>query len=102
MFKYVIFMLAFLFAFAALGAETEASFNAAYEAAEQARKKAASLGHEWRDTRKILKNAKAAAKKGDYDKAVTLANEARFEGEAAAGQAALQEKIWQDAVPKLQ
>ena len=83
-----------------LAAETAATFQAAYDAADAARKKAASVGHEWRDTRKMLKKAKSLAEKGDFDKAVSLANAAKFQGEQAVEQAELQAKIWQDAVPK--
>ncbi len=109
MLKYIVFvsvfvfviLLALFFVAPASSAETEASFNDAYQAADRARKKAASLGHEWRHTRKLLKRAKAAAKKGDYDKAVRLANQARFEGDAAADQAMSQADLWRDAVPKL-
>ena len=81
-------------------AETQESFQAAYDAADAARKKAAAVKSEWRDTRKMLKQAKAAAKKGDFDKAVALANAAKFQGERGAEQGELQARIWQDAVPK--
>lgn len=84
----------------ALAAETQASFEAAYAAADAARKQAAGVGHEWRDTRKMLKKAKATAKKGDYDKAVKLAQQAQQQGERAFEQGTLQAKVWQDAVPK--
>ena len=83
-----------------VAAETQESFQAAYDVAEAARKKAAAVNSEWRDTRKMLKHAKAAAKKGDFDKAVALANTAKFQGERGAEQGELQARIWQDAVPK--
>ncbi len=75
-------------------------FDAVYAAATAARKHAAALGHEWRDTRKLLKKAKAAAKSGDFETAVQLAEQARFQSERAVEQAEEQAKIWQDAVPK--
>ncbi len=75
-----------------------ASFKVAYEAAEAARKKAASVGYEWRDTKKMLKKAKALAKKGDFDKAEKLANNAKFQGDAAYAQAQQQEEGWKAAV----
>jgi len=62
-------------------------FNAAIEKAEKARKKAASVKGEWRDTGKIIKKAKAAAKKGDYGKAMHLANNAYRQGELGYQQA---------------
>lgn len=52
----------------------------AITAAEQARKEAASVGYEWRDTGKIIKKAKAALQKGDYDTAIKLANKAKRQG----------------------
>ncbi len=78
----------------------EKSFNATYEAAEAARKKAASMSYEWRDTAKILKQAKAAADKGDYKTAEKLANKAKLQGEMAVAQAKEQEQLWQSAVIK--
>jgi len=51
-----------------------------------ANKKAKSIGHEWRDTAKIIKKAKKAAKAGDEAKAIKLANKAEFQGHAAYAQ----------------
>ena len=56
-------------------------------AAEAARKKAASVGGEWRDIGKILKKAKKALKAGDGSKCVKLANKARRQGEIGYAQA---------------
>jgi len=43
---------------------------------------------EWRDAKKkMVKKAKAAAGKGDYKKAIKLANKAKFEGEMGYKQA---------------
>jgi nucleoid-associated protein YgaU len=56
-------------------------------AANAARKKAASVGGEWRDIGKILKKAKAALKKGDAATCVKLANKARRQGELGYAQA---------------
>jgi len=78
----------------------EQSFNASYEAAEAARKKAASMNYEWRDTGKLLKQAKKAAGKGDYKTAEKLANKAKMQGEMAVAQAKEQEQLWQSAVVK--
>ncbi len=60
-------------------------------AAEAARKAAAKMGHEWRDTGKILKKAKQAAKAMDYAKATKLAKKARLQGELAQAQATAQQ-----------
>ena len=81
-------------------AATAEDFKAAHEAAEAARKGAAALKYEWRDTGKMIKKAKALAEKGEFDKAVKLANKAREQGELAQAQAKEQEKSWRDAVLK--
>lgn len=74
---------------AVLAAERDqvAEFAAAVEKADTSRKKAASVGGEWRDTGKLIKQAKAAAKKGDYKKALELANTAYRQGELGYRQA---------------
>lgn len=59
----------------------------AITAAEQQKKLAAKAGFEWRDTGKLIKKAKAALKKGDYDTAVKLANKAKRQSEHALEQA---------------
>ncbi len=59
--------------------------------AEQARKGAAKLGHEWRDTGKILKQAKKAAAMMQYVKAAKLASKAQQQGELAQAQAVAQQ-----------
>ncbi len=78
----------------------EKSFNASYEAADAARKKAASMDYEWRDTGKMLKKAKEAAGKGDYETAEKLARMAKMQGEMAVAQAHEQEQLCQSAVVK--
>lgn len=66
---------------------------AAIKEAEAAIKKAKSVGGEWRDSAgKYLKNAKAAAAKGDDKKALKLAKTAKFQGEMGYQQAKAQEK----------
>ena len=56
-------------------------------AANAAKKKAASVGGEWRDIGKILKKAKKALKAGNAGKCVKLANKARRQGELGYAQA---------------
>ncbi len=82
-------VVASLSAGAVQAAETDqaAEFTAAVEKADASRKKAASVGGEWRDTGKMIKQAKAAAKKGDYNKALKLANTAYRQGELGYQQA---------------
>ena len=70
-----------------------AEFKAAVEKADASRKKAASVGGEWRDTGKMIKKAKAAAKEGDYNKALKLANTAYRQGELGYNQAMSQKGV---------
>ena len=67
-----IMLFAFIFAFTTgvLAIEVED----AIKQAKEAQKEAASLGFEWRDTGKIIKQAEAAAKDGNDKKAIALAN----------------------------
>lgn len=74
------------------------SFESAYAQAEAARKRAAEVGFEWRDTKKLLWYAKQYAKRGDYDKAEALALRAKRQGELGVQQAKIQEQAWKDAV----
>ncbi len=68
-------------------ADPAAAFKQAIEKADTARKKAASVKGEWRDTGTIIEKAKAAAAKGDYHKAMQLANTAYRQGELGYQQA---------------
>jgi len=71
-------------------AEPSAEQTAAQEAIAAAKaslKKAASVGGEWRDSKKVLKKAQAAYDKGDYAKAIKLANQAKRQGELGYKQA---------------
>ena len=79
-------------------ASDEATYKAAFDAALVARRAAAEAGFEWRDTRKMLRQARSLAKKGEYAKAVELANRARRQGELAVMQAGEQEAAWRAAV----
>ena len=54
------------------GASDEAAFKAAYGAAAAARKAARKAGFEWRDTKKMLRQARKLAKKGEYAQAIEL------------------------------
>ena len=76
----------------------EAFFKTAYDAALAATQKAASIGYEWRDTRKLLRKAKKAADKGDFAKAEKMANSAKFQSDAAYAQGQDQEVAWKAAV----
>jgi len=67
--------------------KTLADANMALKSAMAANSKAKKMYVEWRDTGKILKNARKAKGKGDFDKAVKLANKAEREAINAVKQA---------------
>ena len=77
-----------------------ATFEAAYKSADAARMAAAEVGFEWRDTKKMLRQAKKLAEKGEYEQAIALANRAKRQGEFGVLQAEEQEKTWQSRVLK--
>lgn len=58
--------------------------------AKEAQKKANSVGGEWRDVGKFLKEAEQAAESGDLDKAKKLANKAKTQCEIGYEQAVSQ------------
>ena len=64
----------------------------ALKAAEAARQRAANIGGEWRDTKKLIKKAKAAQKAGDDAKCLKLARQARRQGELAYAQALAEQR----------
>jgi hypothetical protein len=59
----------------------------AIAAAKAAQKAAASVGHEWRDTAKMIEESEKLAKEGNNEKAIKLAKEAEAQGKAALAQA---------------
>jgi type II secretory pathway pseudopilin PulG len=69
------------------------SAQAAIAAAETAQKNAASVDGEWRDTGKMIKQAQAAMKKGNFDEAVKLANKAERQGKYGYEQAVSQKDL---------
>jgi rhodanese-related sulfurtransferase len=68
-------------------AATRADADAAIAAADAARKKAASVGGEWRDTGKMLKEATGLLDTKQYSKAIELADKAKRQGELGYEQA---------------
>ena len=82
------------------GASDEAAFVAAYNAAAKARKAVRKAGFEWRDLRTMLRQSKKLGKKGEYEKAIELANRAKRQAELGMIQAGEQESAWEAAVLK--
>ncbi len=78
------------------GGVSKDSVSAAIAAAEAASKKADSMGGDWRDSEKMIKDAKAALAKGELDKAMEMAKEAEAQSNVAAQQATEQKnaKPW--------
>ncbi|MGB5201629.1 MAG: hypothetical protein WBR56_17195 [Sedimenticolaceae bacterium] len=70
-----------------------AAYEMAMADANAAQKKAASVGGEWRDTGKLMKEAQEAAKAGDYAKAKALADKATFQYKAGYEQAQSQKNV---------
>ncbi len=64
-------------------AATAESANQAIVAAEAAAKQAQEVGYQWRDTEKLIQDAKAAAAKRDFATAQKLANAAAQQGKLA-------------------
>lgn len=63
----------------------------AIKSAHDANKKAKAVGYEWRDTGKLLKKAEEAAKKGDNEAAIKMANKAKSEAMLAVKQHELEQ-----------
>ena len=91
---------ALLFTAGVVGASepTAEDFNKAFAEANEARKMAGTLGHEWRDTAKILKQAQESAVAGDLKKAMELVAEAKLQGEAGIVQATRESALWEGRV----
>ena len=90
-----------LFVFAGIASASEPTaedFNAAFTEANEARKMAGELGHEWRDTAKLLKQAQEAAEGGDLNKAMKLVAKAKLQGEAGIVQAKRESTLWESRV----
>ena len=79
-------------------ASDEETFVATYQAASAARKAVAKAGYEWRDTKKLLREARKLAKGGKFAEAVELANIAKRQSELALVQAEEQESASKSAV----
>lgn len=78
-------------------ADAEA-FVAAFNKANETRKQARALGHEWRYTAKMLKDARAAAEEGDFETAMELVATAQLQAEQAVMQAVREAGLWESRV----
>ena len=85
------------FANAASAASAD-DFKAAFAKAEAANKQAGDLKNQWTTTAQQLKAAQAEAAAGDYDVAVTDAQQAEALANASIAQAKEQAAAWKQAV----
>jgi len=81
---------------AALGESGEAEFKRAYAAAEAAEKQAGSLRNQWTVTETSLAEARTAASKSDYTRAIGAAKEAEALAKASIFQATGEKEAWKD------
>jgi len=79
---------------AAFAANTEADFKQAYAAADAAEKEAGVLRNQWLPTEAALADARKAAEKHDFDRAVTAAKEAEALAKASIFQATSEKEAW--------
>jgi len=77
--------------------QTLANANKAINAASSANSAVKKVNNEWRDTGKLIKSAKKAKDKGDYDVAVKLAKKAKNQ----ANNAMAQYKSQKNAKPRI-
>ena len=68
-------------------------FDTAVKQAEAEIDRAKSMNYEWRDSRKMLKEARELHEKGDKDKALQLAKAAGQQGKMAVAQAESQSAV---------
>ena len=69
------------------GTASAKSFDAAVKQATSEIDKAAAMNYEWRDSRKLLKQAQELQKEGKTDKAMALVEKAGEQGKLAVAQA---------------
>ncbi|WP_213740547.1 hypothetical protein [Bradyrhizobium sp. dw_411] len=77
-------------------ASSEADFKAAYAAAEATNKEAGGLRNQWTVTAEALADARKAADKGDFDRAVASAKEAEALAKASIFQATSEKEAWKN------
>ncbi|WP_298255160.1 hypothetical protein [Bradyrhizobium sp.] len=81
---------------AAFAAGPEADFKTAYAAAEAAEKQAGVLRNQWLPTETALADARKAAEKSDFDRAVAAAKEAEALAKASIFQANSEKEAWKN------
>lgn len=79
---------------------TKANAEALIMKAEAKNKEVAELGFEWKLTRGIIKDAKAAVTEGEYQKALDLAAQAKYHARIGIAQYHYAQKNWHLSVPQ--
>ncbi len=79
-------------------ADPAVTFMAAWDAADAKRQEAAAVGYEWRDTKKMLKKAKAEFEAGNTEMAMKLVTQAREEAEDGIAQEMRESTAWTSRV----
>jgi chitodextrinase len=74
-------------------AETAADVDSVIKKAEVARQRVAAVNGEWRDTEKLIQQAKSEVQEGKLTNALTLANQAYHQGELSYQQAMKQKDL---------
>lgn len=69
------------------------SFESAVKDATTEIDRAKSMNYEWRDSRKLLKEAQSLYEKGDKDKAMQMVEQAKAQGKLAVAQAKAQSSV---------
>ena len=97
----IIFKLAILLSLSlSLNVSAASDFDAAWMAADELRQQTASLRNEWRDTEKILAQAKAQQTAGNKESAMALIAKAHEQATDAIAQAKREKAAWQSRVIK--
>jgi hypothetical protein len=81
---------------AASAASSEADFKSAYARADAAEKEAGRLRNQWLATEAALTEARAAADRNDFERAVGLAKEAEALAKASIFQATSEKQAWKN------
>lgn len=89
-----------LVAASSVNADEMEDFVQAFQEANTLRKQSAELGHEWRDTAGLLRDARKKAEAGELEEAQQLVAEANFQAKAAIAQAEREAVLWMGRVPR--
>jgi hypothetical protein len=92
----VVFVQVIAGAIPVLAAGSETDFKTAYAVAEAANREAGRLRNQWTVTAEVLADAKKAADRGDFDRAVVSAKEAEALARASIFQATSEKEAWKN------